>query len=130
MSLNYRGFNFIIFDYEEKISSGAYFVITKNDDQVFATMLKDINFSLIAKEKYKYDIYLAKGNLYSSIEKIKLGDLNEYKICSFNTDNFLDLSNENINIKFYQNDCPDGLFLSNPLITFERKFLDDFIDNL
>ena len=130
MSLNYRGFNFIIFDTDEKKSSVAYFIITKDKKSVHAFMLKDINFSLIAKQKYNYDIYLSKKNLYSSLKKIKLGKLNKFKICSFNTDNFLDLSNENINIKFYQNNCSYGLLLSHPIITFERKFLDNFIDNL
>ena len=130
MSLHYKGYNFIIFDAEEKLSSGAYFIITEDESSIIATMLKDISFSLIDKGKYNYDIYLIKGNLFSAIAKIKSGDLDGFKICTFITDSYTDLYNENVIIKFSKNNCEQGLFLSNPVITFNKKFLDTFIDNL
>ena len=130
MSLNYKGYNFVIFDVEEKLSSGAYFIITENDNEIYATMVKDINFSLIAKENYNYEIYLAKGNLFSVIDKIKSGTLNRFKLCTFKTNNYEDLFNDNIKMNFSKFDCKEGLYLSNPVIKFDKKFLDSFIDNL
>lgn len=130
MSLNYKGYNFIIYEPDTKLSSGAYFNITNYDDDVYATMLKDINFSTIDKGDYNYEIYLARGNLYSAIKKIKEGSVSRYKLCSFVTNDYHNLFSDNISISFSEHECDEGLFLSNPIITFKRKFLDRFIDNL
>ena len=130
MSLHYKGYNFIIFDANEKLSSGAYFIITENETSIVATMLKDVSFSLIDNGKYNYDIYLIKGNLFSAISKIKSGNLENFKICKFVTNNYKDLFDDNINISFSEHNCDQGLFLSNPVIEFNKKFLDRFIDNL
>lgn len=130
MSLQYKGYNFIIFLPDEKLSSAAYFNITYDNDNVYATMLKDRNFSFIDEGKYKYDIYLANGNLYSIVNKIKQGIMSNYKFCSFNTDSYKNLMNHKVEISFSQNKIDEGLYLSNPIITIKKTFLDEFIDNL
>lgn len=130
MTLNYRGYNFIIFEPEETLSSGAYFSITMDQNNVYATMLKDSNFSLIDKKKYNYKLYLANGNIYKEIEKIKNNNLEYKHFCTLITDNYKELSDSNVKISFYEHAIEEGLFLSNPVITINRRFLDTFIDNL
>ena len=130
MTLQYRGFNFIIFLPDEQVSTGSYFNLTEDQYNLYAIMLKDTNFSLIDKKKHNYDIYLAKGNLYSAIKKIKSGNLNINKICNFNTDNYKKLFNDNISIKFAEHFIDKGIYLSNPIITINKNYLNNFIDNL
>ena len=130
MALNYRGYNFIIFEPEENLSSGAYFNIEEDNENIYATMLKDINFCFVDKGKYNYKLYLASGNFYKAVEMIRNRELEKNHFTTFITNNYKNLNDNYVSISFYEHTIDKGLFLSNPTIKINKKFLNRFIDNL
>jgi len=126
--MNYKGYNFIIHNEHTKSFSSAFLAINETSTTIQGQMLRDINFSFIPQESYKFKIYItnSKSNIYSIIEKLKCSD----EFLTIFEGNELKLFDEYQNsIIFRSMTQNDVTIISNPFIEFQKSFIDDWITN-
>ena len=133
MIKSYRSYNFIISDKLNESCSGRYFnILSISDEIVEAIMLRDLNFSLFQKNDTEFNLYLAKGIIYDNIEKITNSDNENNLISKFKqspNDNKIYVDEHNNKIKFYTHETDKGIFMSNPHLILQKKYIDILIDN-
>ena len=133
MNKSYKTYNFIISSKKEnkKFCSGSYFNIIETESNLEIVLLRDVSFSLIKSNNLEFELYLAKGLIFSNIDKINSNDFNDHLIGTFReSENSIYTDEFSNNLTFFTKEIDQGTFMSNPKIILSKNVIDRFIDNL